>query len=504
MSPESQKVYDESWNSESEVDDVPDGPLGNIQTPGRQSIAGGGGFNLREAMAKAKLPPVANGRDAVKVQSVKPHPQSVVKSHQECDDILSDWDDDEQSVDSAHIPSMVGASKETSVIQHERMEGGSSEVGIHTTVAGGMGMNLDDDSIPSTESESDLPMFGDYKPSAGNIPSTPQLPAINQGHTPQLRTSIPSPSHTTGVEIKEEEEEEDDEKEEDSFNTAATRRKCERDNEFLLTFQARQNRKTDIKPNQTTSPDSMSTSVSSSNNQTNNVPSNPGSGSKVQVMKEQWEKGMPLKLAPFNDPVVGVARKIPETCDNNGEGSGGGGESGAISGDGDGDGDGSGGGESISGDGDGDGSGGDGESGAISGDGSGDGSGGGDGDKKHDSDKDEESEEEEEKEGEKEEEEEREVRVISSTTPLIEPASNESGLGQILTTPTHHHQQSAVQRRRDSSSQSDPWDIDSSSNDLLLPTTPPILHSTPSPTQPLTSLVSLYLVYYIIESILVH
>lgn len=171
-------------------------------------------------MSQARLPPITvGGDDEVKGESVEPHPLEprppvgVVNGHVE-EEELSDWDDDEeeeearphplpQSLDSAHIPAVIGASREPSAVQSVRVGGGEKVRG--EGVGGGEEVRGDqleendstelpevtverskvNESILSSESESDIPMFGGYTPTISS-PSN-QLP-IRQGLTPPLTT----------------------------------------------------------------------------------------------------------------------------------------------------------------------------------------------------------------------------------------------------------------------------------------------------------------------------
>ena len=270
---------------------------------------------------------------------------------------------------------------------------------------------------------------------------------------------------------------EGEEVEEESFETAAARRKYERDNEFMLAFHARQKRKSDTETHPPkTSLHSMSEPVPSPDTGTK-----PGSGSKVQLMKDQWERGVPLKLPLFNEPVMGVARKVPVSGgSDDGESGGSGGDRGRSVG-----GEGGGGVGDDGGEGSDEPAGGGGGGGSADGGGGGDERGGGNG-KKRDDDGSEEDKDEEEEEEEGEEEEGGGVRGVSSTTPLLKPRVQSVGVAMT--------EGGGVQMRR-SSSQFDPWDTESSSDDLLPPPSP-ILHSTPTPPPPLTSLVRLFLAVY--------
>ena len=280
-----------------------------------------------------------------------------------------------------------------------------------------------------------------------------------------------------GNEVPEKKREEDEPNED--MEVAAAKRMYERDNEFLLTFQARQQRK-----QENPCPDSKSDSVPFPDTDTpsprdagTNVPGS--SGSVVKILSEQWEKGTPLQLPACNEPrlkvpggggvlVVGVAKETPVSVGGregesqrtkSGVGDGGDGVRGE-------------GGDSPSGSPSGGGDRIDGGNGASGGGDRGDGgngaSGGGDrgGGDRRDGDrrdgdkggKDDKSSEEEEEE-EKEEEEVEVVQGESSTTPLLQTLHN-----------------------RPHSSQSDNWDSDSSSDPALPP--PPPLHSTLLPSSP--------------------
>ena len=269
-----------------------------------------------------------------------------------------------------------------------------------------------------------------------------------------------------GNEVPEKKREEDEPNED--MEVAAAKRMYERDNEFLLTFQARQQRK-----QENPCPDSKSDSVPFPDTDTpsprdagTNVPGS--SGSVVKILSEQWEKGMPLQLPACNEPrltvpggggvsVVGVAKETPVSVGGReGEGqrtkSGVGDVGDGVRGEG---------GNSPSGGG---GDGGNGGNGASGGGDRGDGDRGdgdrGDGDRR-DGDRDKGGKDDESSE-EKEEEEEEEEEVVqgeSSTTPLLQTLQN-----------------------RPHSSQSDNWDSDSSSDPALPP--PPPLHSTLLPSSP--------------------
>ena len=216
---------DESWASGSEEGDITDAPHINLSLGGLHS--GRGGLNLREAMAQAKIPPIENRTDEVKGRSspiMEPHPIVGVATcdREEVEDLeLSDWDDEEEDVKprpslyplgSTHIPSVVGASREPSALQHKRLDGSEGVEGILTIeeddtvttpaatverskVTGGMTMEFEEE---SSESESDLPMFGDC-PSAENVPrpTLPRLPPINQGPPPLRRRCTSSPLSTS-------------------------------------------------------------------------------------------------------------------------------------------------------------------------------------------------------------------------------------------------------------------------------------------------------------------
>ena len=223
----------DSWNSESEGEGVADGPLGNFQTPRT------GGLNLREAMARSTTV-TANGKDDAKEQrspplgprppvgvtneeprppvgvvNVEPPPPMGVVSKEVNDENYSDWDDEEEEVDhaqqtsdSAHIPAVGGASRELSAVQNGKREGEEDRKEREgerrdDEVGDGMGMDLEEDSNLSTESEPDLPVFGGYTPSSGPRP-LPQgrLPPISQGElspSRHLRTPSPTPTSPTIV-----------------------------------------------------------------------------------------------------------------------------------------------------------------------------------------------------------------------------------------------------------------------------------------------------------------
>lgn len=309
-------------------------------------------------------------------------------------------------------------------------------------------------------------------------------------------------------------------------DAAARRRKYERDNEFLIAFQTRQQRTADssIGVDQKTGLDSKSEPTLFPQSHTPS-PEGAGScvnltgdgGSRVQVMKEHWEKGEPLQIPPYNEPksassngcivsdgVWGAARETPvtgERSDGDGGGGGGGGETGGRGGGGDdrerrASGGGGGGGGDSQGEGGGGGGGKGGREGGGEGKGGGGGGdGGGDNWRRQDKDDDEETEESDEETDNEEEGE--ELHGISSTTPLLQtlpPSDNKPS-----TVTTDHTPQ---QTRRDhipptaaddqpkvetvvtgsplkvarASSQSDLWSTDSSSVDMTLP--PPPLHST--------------------------
>ena len=270
----------------------------------------------------------------------------------------------------------------------------------------------------------------------------------------------------------EEEEGEESSVSERNMDAAAARRKYERDNEFLLTFQARQRRQEEAtrpnsKPNSipfpipqsnTPSPDDRGDSTGIAGDD------NAGYGSRVQLMKEQWEKGIPLQLPDFNEPrlvlgdekeggasVVGVAKETPV-----GEGvkegrGGGGGREGKLE-------------EKRGGGGKSGEGGGGGNDGANNGRGSGGGEeGSGGDDRKPNKDQSDESEEEIEEEEEEEEEdgEERDLQGFSSRTPLLQSS----------------------RQRRPSSHSDDHWDSESSADDPLPP--PPLLRSTLLTSSPL-------------------
>ena len=221
---------DDLWASGSEEGDFPDAPGGIVADGG----LGTGGFNLREAMAHAKLSPIKDG-DGIRGQS---HPDDEPMAqprppHQEAvDDItLSDWESEEAEVkphpppnivNFVHIPVAVGASREPSTLQQNRGRGsksgeeGESEgvsgdaAGVDNTgatahvtglempkISDKMEPGHDDksESILSSESESDLPLFGGYNPSTPQSvtrPSLPRLPPVSQG-SPQSGALIAAP-----------------------------------------------------------------------------------------------------------------------------------------------------------------------------------------------------------------------------------------------------------------------------------------------------------------------
>ena len=264
----------------------------------------------------------------------------------------------------------------------------------------------------------------------------------------------------------EEEEGEESSVSERDVDAAAAKRKYERDNEFLLTFQARQRRREeatrpDSKPNSIPFPTPQSNTPSPDDSTGIAGDDNTGYGSRVQLMKEQWEKGIPLQLPAFNGPrlvlgdkkeggasVMGVAKETPVGEGGKEGRGGGGGREGNFE-------EKSGGGRKSGGEGGGN----DGKFGANSGGGSGGGEGGSGGDdRKPNKDASDESEEEIEEE---EEGEERDLHGFSSRTPLLQSS----------------------RPRRSSSHSDDHWDSESSADDPLPP--PPLLHSTLLTSSPL-------------------
>ena len=203
------------------------------------------GLNLREAMAR-----VAAAKESAKGQThsvPEPHPPVGVVNNEAEEDVSSNWDSESDhtpslvATDPAHIQPVLGASKEPSAVQNERRERESeglshlqnereseglshlqnerrereSEGLSHlqnergeresvrqvtaATVGGGgaRSQDPDNDSILSTESESDLPMFGGHTPSGGAAIPEPRPQPINQGLPPLARTPSPTaPSHT--------------------------------------------------------------------------------------------------------------------------------------------------------------------------------------------------------------------------------------------------------------------------------------------------------------------
>ena len=227
---DSRLKIDDPWASGSEEGDIPDGPQRNLSHGG----LGVSGINLREAMAKAKLPPIKKAEDEVEGQtSPEPCPLVGVASHgqQDVDDMLSDWDDEKDestckphpsplAASSAHIPAVVGASREPSALQHGRVgmsgggEVGGSEGGRddrvgplggtitaraaileRSNVNGEIETELEDGSSLSSEPESDIPLFGGYSPSTQTIThsSLPRLPPISQGSPPHSETPAATP-----------------------------------------------------------------------------------------------------------------------------------------------------------------------------------------------------------------------------------------------------------------------------------------------------------------------
>ena len=218
---------DDPWVSESEEGDIPDGPQRNLSFGG----LGSGVINLREAMAQAKLPPIEKdkGQTSPPVESVG----VATRDHhgEEVDDItLSDWDDEETKPlpslhGPTHIPAVLGASRELSGLQHVRHEEGGGEGASGDTgengvtvapteianVTSGMELRPEDESILSSESEPDLPLFGDYTPSNAQTDTCSplsRLPPIRQGSpsnhktTPLQKVSTPtSPTTVTPLSI---------------------------------------------------------------------------------------------------------------------------------------------------------------------------------------------------------------------------------------------------------------------------------------------------------------
>lgn len=323
-------------------------------------------------------------------------------------------------------------------------------------------------------------------------------------------------------------------------DAAATRRMYERDNEFLIAFQTRQQRiaTSSIGAQQKTGLGSKSEPTLFPLSHTPS-PGGTGScvdlagdgGSRVQLMKEQWEKGEPLQLPPYNEPksasllvsstrqkdeneeggsrhgcivsdgVWGVARETPVTggrSQSDGGGRGGGEETGEKHGVGDETGrsaaGGGGGGEEGGGGGGGKGD----RDGGGGGGGKRGGGGGGDNWRRRDKDEDEEREEEADEETDSEEEEGEKLHGMSSTTPLLQtvpsPDTKPSTAAADLTphqtsrdhvpptsTPTDQPKVETVVpdtplKVGRTSSQSELSSTDSSSVDMTLP--PPPLHST--------------------------
>ena len=160
-------------------------------------------------------------RPPVGVVSGGPRPPVGVVS-EKADDSYSDWDDEEeeekedekdvkQTVDSTNIPPVGGASREVSAVQNEtkeeeeveeeekveEVEEGKEREREGEKISDGLGMDLEDESILSAESESDLPMFGGYTPSSGPRPPQGRLLPISQGPPHTALSSQPkSPSPT--------------------------------------------------------------------------------------------------------------------------------------------------------------------------------------------------------------------------------------------------------------------------------------------------------------------
>ena len=224
----------DSWTSESEEEDIPNAPPGNWLSPGGHGTRG---INLRVAMAQAKLPPIADKRinqaESHPITEPRPPmgvvnspPVSVVNSSQvgvassppvgvvniQGNDItMSDWDDDEEEdsvrphpfpLDSTHIPAVIGASKEPSAVQSERMgvservmRGGSEHHEQRSEVISRMGMELGHES----ESESDLPMFDGFIPTTILQSPHRNIPPISQGPPPVQSKASPSPTPTSPI-----------------------------------------------------------------------------------------------------------------------------------------------------------------------------------------------------------------------------------------------------------------------------------------------------------------
>lgn len=211
---------DDPWVSESEEGDIPDDPQRNVSFGG----LGTGVINLREAMAQAKLPPIEKDKGQTS-SHVEPHRLVGVATgdHQgeEVDGItLSDWDDDEEDTKPCpslhgptHIPAVIGASRELSGLQHMRHEegggegdrGDNGEIVAPTEMAKVTELRPEDESILSSESESDLPLFGDYTPSNAQTDTSPlpRLPPIRQGppsnHDPTPLQKVSTPTSPTTV-----------------------------------------------------------------------------------------------------------------------------------------------------------------------------------------------------------------------------------------------------------------------------------------------------------------
>lgn len=212
---------DDPWISESEEGDIPDGPQRNLSFGG----LGTGVINLREAMAQAKLPPIEKDKG-----QTSPYVESVgvaTRDHHgdEVDDItLSDWDDEEEETKPrptlhgpTHIQAVIGASRELSGLQHVRHEEGGGEgvsgdngesgvIVAPTEMATVTELMPEDESILSSESEPDLPLFGGHTPSNAQTDTCSplsHLPPIRQGspsnHNPTPLRKVSTPTSPTTI-----------------------------------------------------------------------------------------------------------------------------------------------------------------------------------------------------------------------------------------------------------------------------------------------------------------
>ena len=135
---------------------------------------------------KDKIPPIP-----------EPHPPVGVVNGEAEDATSSDWDEEsdhthQAAVDSAHIPAVGGASRKLSAVQSEKRQ--EEREAVTQDATDGVGEDPENGSILSTESESDLPMFGGPAPSTTAPPPQSHLPPISQGQP--LAVSSPLPPRT--------------------------------------------------------------------------------------------------------------------------------------------------------------------------------------------------------------------------------------------------------------------------------------------------------------------